>query len=53
VLTIGIFLGKAAYIVHSIEKIMSYLPGKLGARGKTINNMEGHVDSMIECYPKD
>jgi hypothetical protein len=30
---------------------MSYLPGKLGTIGKTINYVAGHVDSMTGMLP--
>jgi hypothetical protein len=35
------FIGKAAPIVRTVGNVMSYFPGKIGERGKSINHYGG------------
>jgi phosphoribulokinase len=48
---VGSFIGKPALIVCNICNFMSYHSGKLGTIVKTINNLAGHVDSVIGMLP--
>jgi hypothetical protein len=48
---VGSFFGNAAPIIRTVGNDMSYLPGKIGEIGKTINYFSEMIDGFTEYIP--